>query len=192
MGSWCRLLLALPMIEHSLFLDSECFLQVDARVLPAPALKYAAEFGVPREGSWNLKTLRFQESASIAAYGVACFAPERFYGSPGPEGFPVSFQAVYTLSGNLFCLPQICCWSCQQVGHSKIGPLNNSTRCQRIAFTSVWSSVKTSCAKTVFPSSPTYVSHDNPKQSYLLLTFLVCTCCPMTDHTSNTTDSPAQ
>ena len=74
-------------------------LQVDARVLPAPPLKYEKEFGAPSLGSWNLKQLRFQEAANITSYGVASFAPERFYGSPGPEGFPVSppFKAGFQL-----------------------------------------------------------------------------------------------
>ena len=64
--------------------------QVDARVLPSPPLKYAKEFGSPTLGSWNLKSLRFQEAAKITSYGLAAFAPERIYGSLGPEGYPVS------------------------------------------------------------------------------------------------------
>ncbi len=72
--------------------------QVDARVLPAPSLKYAREFGAPSQGSWNLKQLRFQESARIISYGLASFASERIYGSPGPEGYKVSLSSQSRLS----------------------------------------------------------------------------------------------
>lgn len=77
-------------------------MQVDARVLPAPSLKYAREFGLPRDGAWNLRDgVQFNQCSTIESYALVSFAFERDVGGTGEEGFPVSRARL--------CLTMACC-----------------------------------------------------------------------------------
>ena len=70
---------------------STVVLQVNARILQAPALKYSSDFGTPSEGSWNLRNgVRFNVCATMDSYAVVSFVGERDVGHSGPDGFPVS------------------------------------------------------------------------------------------------------
>jgi hypothetical protein len=61
-------------------------LQVDARILPAPALRYRSYMRPPQNGVWNMVGKEFLAGAQLESYAIVSFKPEKWMGQPGAPG----------------------------------------------------------------------------------------------------------
>ena len=63
-----------------------CHVQIDARILDPPELKYADKdpVAVGRSGSWNLAKLSFLAPKAIRSFGVASFCSRAWCGPSAP------------------------------------------------------------------------------------------------------------
>lgn len=69
---------------------SQSLLQVNARVLPTPTLKYDREVS-PQSAEWNLRNEKFHTPKNLESYGLACFAlPRPDWAHNVTGGFEVS------------------------------------------------------------------------------------------------------
>lgn len=69
---------------------SSRMMEIEARVLPAPALLYSRPQPPPRGGAWNLRNTAFHTGAKLTAYAVASFSPAQ---RVGHKDDPSSIQA---------------------------------------------------------------------------------------------------